>query len=55
MLWAVVAFRFSSLLFAVLLFSLLCSLRFGGAGSIFPIFRITMTFALPVGCLYLPF
>jgi hypothetical protein len=44
----------SSLLVAVLLFSLLCSLIFSGAGSIFPIFRITMTFALPVGCLYLP-
>ena len=44
---------FSSLLVAVLLFSLLFSLIFGGAGSIFPIFRITMTFALPVGCLYL--
>lgn len=46
---------FISLLVAVLLFSKLFSLIFGGAGSIFPIFRITMTFALPVGCLYLPF
>jgi hypothetical protein len=26
----------------------------GGAGSIFLIFRVTMTFAFPVGCLYLP-
>ena len=49
-----IALWFSSLLAAVLLFSLLFSLIFGGAGSIFPIFRITMTFALPVGCLYLP-
>ncbi|QNI34434.1 hypothetical protein H7849_11380 [Alloacidobacterium dinghuense] len=45
---------FSSLLVAVLLFSLLSSLIFGGAGSIFRIFRFTMTFALPVACLYLP-
>ncbi len=45
---------FSSLLFAVLIFSLVFSMIFGGAGSIFPIFRITMTFALPVGCLYMP-
>jgi len=45
---------FSSLLIAVLLFSLLFSLMVGGAGSIFMIFRVTMTFALPVGCLYLP-
>lgn len=46
---------FSSLLLAGLLFSYLSSLIFGGAGSAFPIFRVTMTFALPVGCLYLPF
>ena len=45
---------FSSLLLAALLFSFLSSLIFGGAGSVFPIFRVTMTFALPVGCLYLP-
>jgi integrase len=50
---------FSSLLVAGLLFSVLFSLifsgaGFGGAGSIFLIFRVTMTFALPVGCLYLP-
>jgi hypothetical protein len=43
---------FSSLLAAVLLFSLLFSLVLNGA--IFPIFRVTLTFALPVGCLYLP-
>jgi hypothetical protein len=49
-----VGLRFSSLLVAGLLFSALFSLIFGGAGSTFPIFRITMTFALPVGCLYLP-
>jgi hypothetical protein len=46
---------FSSLLAAVLLFSLLLSLTFGGAGSMFPIFRVTTMFALPVACLYLPF
>ena len=45
----------ASLLVAVLLFCLLASLIFGGAGSIRPIFRVAMTFALPVGCLYLPF
>jgi hypothetical protein len=45
---------FSSLLVAGLLFSVLCSLIFGGAGSIFLVFRVTMTFALPVACLYLP-
>ena len=45
---------FCSLLVAVFLFSLLFTLIFSGAGSIFPIFRITMTFALPVACLYLP-
>ena len=45
----------ASLLVAVLLFCLLASLIFGGADSIIPIFRVTMTFALPVGCLYLPF
>jgi hypothetical protein len=45
---------FSSLLLAGLLFSVLSSLIFGGAGSIFLIFRMTMTFAFPVGCLYLP-
>lgn len=43
-----------SLVVAVLLFSLLLSLGMGGAGAIFPIFRVTMTFALPVACLYLP-
>jgi hypothetical protein len=46
---------FSSLLVAVFLFSQLFRLIFDGAGSIFPIFRVAMTFALPVGCLYLPF
>src|ERR1700733_2182019 len=48
---------FSSLLAAGLLFSVLFSLLSGGAGSIlsiFLIFRVTMTFAFPVGCLYLP-
>jgi hypothetical protein len=45
---------FSSLLVAGLLFSVLFSRILGGAGSIFLIFRVTMTFALPVGCLYLP-
>jgi len=45
---------FSSLLVAGLLFSVLFSVSLGGAGSIFLIFRVTMTFALPVGCLYLP-
>jgi hypothetical protein len=45
---------FSSLLVAVLLFSLLFSLIFGGVGSISLIFRIAMTFALPVACLYVP-
>jgi hypothetical protein len=44
----------SSLLVAGLLFSVLFSLILGGAGSIFLIFRATMTIALPVGCLYLP-
>ena len=45
---------FCSLLVAALLFSVLCSLIFGGAGWIVLIFRDTMTFALPGGCLYLP-
>jgi hypothetical protein len=45
----------ASLFVAVLLFCLLASLIFGGAESILPILRVTMTFALPVGCLYLPF
>jgi hypothetical protein len=48
---------FSSLVAAGLLFSVLFSLLSGGAGSIlsiFLIFRVTMTFAFPVGCLYLP-
>lgn len=45
---------FSSLLVAGLLFSVVFSLIVGAAGTIFLIFRITMTFALPVGCLYLP-
>jgi hypothetical protein len=45
---------FSSLLLAGLLFSVLFSLLSGGAAPIFPIFQITMKFALPVGCLYLP-
>jgi hypothetical protein len=49
-----IGLRFSSLLVAGLLFSVLCSLIFGGAGSIFLVFRVTMTFALPVACLYLP-
>jgi hypothetical protein len=45
---------FSSLLVAVLIFSLVLSLIFGGAGLISQIFRVTMTFAFPVGCLYMP-
>jgi hypothetical protein len=48
---------FSSLLAAGLLFSVLFSLLSGGAGSIlsiFLIFRVSLTFAFPVGCLYLP-
>jgi hypothetical protein len=45
---------FSSLLVAALLFSWVFSLISGGAGPIFPIFLITMTFALPVGCMYMP-
>ena len=45
---------FSSLLAAGLLFSVLFGLLSGGAGSIFLIFRVSLTFAFPVGCLYLP-
>ncbi|HMG84292.1 MAG TPA: hypothetical protein VK574_01030 [Terracidiphilus sp.] len=45
---------FSSLLVAVLLFSLVFSRIFVEAGPIFPIFRITLTCALPVACLYMP-
>ena len=51
---------FGSLLLSVTLFSLLFNLLFSGpgffrAGSVLLIFRVTMTFALPVWCLYLPF
>jgi hypothetical protein len=50
---------FGSLLFSVTLFSLLLNLfmngpeRFAAAPALL-IFRVTMTFALPVWCLYLP-
>jgi hypothetical protein len=51
---------FGSLLVAVTLFSLLLSLLFSIAGSfrvesVFMFFYVTMMFALPVWCLYLPF
>jgi hypothetical protein len=46
---------FGSLLIAVLFFSQLFSLLFNHGAPIFPIFRATMIFALPVACLYLPF
>jgi hypothetical protein len=45
---------FSSLLLAGLLFAVCFGLILGGAGSILLIFRITMTFELPVWCLCLP-
>ena len=47
---------FGSLLLSATLFSLLFSgARIFGPGSVLPIFRVTMIFALPVWCLYLPF
>lgn len=46
---------FCSLLLAVALFCLLCSLIFSGGIAISLLFRVTMRFALPVWCLYLPF
>ncbi|HZD47373.1 MAG TPA: hypothetical protein VE178_01395 [Silvibacterium sp.] len=50
---------FASLLLAVALFCLFFSLIFMAspfftAGSILPVLRVTMIFALPVWCLYLP-
>jgi len=45
---------FGSLLLSALLFSLSFSGRFR-AGSFVPAFHVTMVFALPVWCLYLPF
>jgi hypothetical protein len=44
-----------SLILSVTLFSLLFSLLPNWGGAIFLIFRVTMLFALPVWCLYLPF
>jgi hypothetical protein len=51
---------FGSLLISATLFSLFMSLLFSTAGSfrfelVFIVFRVTMMFALPVSCLYLPF
>jgi hypothetical protein len=51
---------FGSLLVSVTLFSLLVTLHFSGpgffrAGSVLLTFRVTMIFAFPVWCLYLPF
>jgi hypothetical protein len=50
---------FGSLLVSVTLFTLLLNLFFSRSGAFsaamaFLIFRVTMTFALPVWCLYLP-
>ena len=45
---------FVSLLLAVALFGLLFGLLFSTARAIFPIIRVTMIFALPVWCLYMP-
>jgi hypothetical protein len=44
---------FFSLLFSVGLFSLIYARRYGLESFVF-VFRITMIFALPVACLYLP-
>ena len=51
---------FGSLLFSVTLFSLLFTLLFTGlgffrAGSVVLTFRVSVLFAFPVWCLYLPF
>ena len=51
---------FGSLLLSVTLFSLLFTLHFSGpgffrAGSVLLTLRVTMIFAFPVWCLYLPF
>jgi hypothetical protein len=47
---------FGSLLLSATLFSLLFSgARIFGDGSVLLIFRVTMIFALPIWCLYLPF
>lgn len=45
---------FGSLLLSVALFCLLFSLLFSRGVAIFPLFRVTMRFALPAWCLYLP-
>jgi hypothetical protein len=51
---------FGSLLLSVTLFSLLFNLHFSGpgffrVGTVLLVFRVTLIFALPVWCLYLPF
>jgi hypothetical protein len=51
---------FGSLLLSVTLFSLLFNVLFSGpgffrVGTVLLIFRVTLIFALPVWCLYLPF
>lgn len=51
---------FGSLLLSVTIFSLLLTVLFSGpgffrVGTILVVFRVTMRFALPVWCLYLPF
>ena len=49
-----IGLSFGSLLLSVILFSLFFTCLFR-AGSYLPVFNVTMVFALPVWCLYLPF
>ncbi len=49
-----IGLSFGSLLLSALLFSLSFSGLFR-AGAFLPVFHVTMVFALPVWCLYLPF